>query len=1424
MGEISVATTTTLTLDISAETGLNTATSLSQFGPQLTTLPDGGYSLLYHNGSETGFLTADFYNPNGVPIGTAQQVSSETGGVTSNDPVSQARTTTLSNGNILYVWDEAVASLNGGRAAIYAPDGTRVVGAFTPATLGSTHVDTPDAAGLPDGRFVMAWEIIDDVAFRIYNNDGSDAGVFDIAFSGGVSVLYSEVLVDSLPNGGFVVAAKTADATPNRFIAYRFFDSSGTATSGLLKVFPSAGAMTDYDMAVLPNGNVAFIFMDELGLVNGPDIGMEIRTPTGALVKDINRINTADPGVAKSQPALTVLENGFIVASWTNAFDVGDNDVLMRVFTSDGEPVAISNKSGGSGTQFSLAFSNSDELASALASFNEGRFVAAWQDSETDGSGGRISGATMELTRTTTGDDGETHDIRTDALRDTINGGDLNDYLNGGGGRDTLNGNAGDDQLEGGPGADTLNGGAGSDWAWHQFATERVVANLRDPNQNVGEAAGDSYNSIENVFGSSHDDVLVGDDSANSLSGFAGNDQLNGLGGTDVLLGGAGDDTYFLNSFSDSAIESPGEGFDAVVVRYQGGLTLGANIESIFYDGDQTVSFNAVGNGLDNTIDGGGAGDQLNGLGGNDTINAMAGADLVIGGAGNDSLNGGDGDDLIADFNVIRTDVKIDTTGALINTEADTLVGGIGNDIIEIDSVNDTVVELGGEGNDTALIYLPSYALAETVFLETLTYLGNPSVDFNGTGNSFDNTLVSVARANTLTGGGGNDILFGSAGELLKGTDTGVDTLNGGAGTDTAAYAFALAGVKASLAAPGGNTGDAAGDVYNSVENLLGSKFGDTLTGDAGVNGLSGFDGNDTLDGGGGADTLSGNKGDDLFLISDSGVTVNEEIGEGNDTVQVTVLERYTLPDNVENLVDAGVATPDLSDPANIFKGTGNALNNVMTAGNDRLAILRGGDGNDTLNAGMIAIPGSSIPFGSRLEGGEGTNTLNGGDGLDFLGTNETDDAFFKIPDNITSAPASTGIDIMAGGKQADLYYVDNAADTVTETDNGVELGFLGNGDIVVTILSSYALGDFVENLLYRGIEGTAFTGIGNAADNWIIGGTGANTLSGLAGNDVLFMTDGGATVSSTLDGGTGEDTLFYTATNAATIDLSDSTQNTGAAAGDKFAGIEHATVDALTVSVLGTAAPNKLTVLSTGGGTLAGLGGIDILTGGVGNDTLDGGTNPETGAGAGGDQMFGGAGNDTYMVDSAYDYIDEGGGGTTNLGGPTDVDAIVSSAYFWWDYFSVGENLTIAEGASTKDVTGAEVGLSTIVGGGFDSTLRGNSGANNIYANWGNDTVFAGAGIDHIDFTDRAAGATGANRLIFEVGNGYDIVWNFLPGTDKLDVSAFGIANISALKKLGFDDGIGNCFFALGDGTDYLYVIGQQLEALGSGDFVFAT
>lgn len=145
------------------------------------------------------------------------------------------------------------------------------------------------------------------------------------------------------------------------------------------------------------------------------------------------------------------------------------------------------------------------------------------------------------------------------SLNNTITGNDYNNSLNGLDGNDTLLGGLGNDTLQGGVGNDQLNGGLGLDTASYSDALGAVnVSLLLAAAQNTVGAGVDTLSSIENLLGSSFNDIFVGNTLANDLNGAAGNDTLTGGVGSDTLTGGLGDDIFDFNAITESKVGSIG--------------------------------------------------------------------------------------------------------------------------------------------------------------------------------------------------------------------------------------------------------------------------------------------------------------------------------------------------------------------------------------------------------------------------------------------------------------------------------------------------------------------------------------------------------------------------------------------------------------------------------------------------------------------------------------------------------------------------------------------------------------------------------------------------------------------------------------------------------------------------------------------------
>jgi Ca2+-binding RTX toxin-like protein len=535
--------------------------------------------------------------------------------------------------------------------------------------------------------------------------------------------------------------------------------------------------------------------------------------------------------------------------------------------------------------------------------------------------------------------------------------------------------------------------------------------------------------------------------------------------------------------------------------------------------------------------------------------------------------------------------------------------------------------------------------------------VGNDSLS-GGAGND---RLYGREGDDTLSGGVGDDELYGDDGNDSISGGHGADRLEGGFGDDDLV----------------GGTGDDA---------IVGGDGHDDLEGDAGHDQLWGQNGNDRLEGGTENDLLYGGIGEDALIGGDG---LDELYGdEGKDRL-------YGLNDN--DVLDGG-ASHDL-----LYGGTGDDRlvggdgNDLMygEAGGDR---LWGQNGNDRLDGGLED---------DQLYGGADDDTLIAGEGRDSLAGDDGNDLLFGDAGNDT-LDGGLGNDLLEGGDGDDVVVAGDGLDQLYGQDGSDRLWGEGGSDTLD--------GGLGNDLLYGGLgDDSLFGGVGNDelygedGNDRLLGYTGDDLLDGGFGNDGLFASSG----DDRLIGGEGNDKLYGNSGNDQLWGQNGSDRMDGGSGADLVDG----------------GAGNDILAGGSGDDRLIGADGKDRLSGNTGDDLLE--------AGLGDDRLAGGAGNDTLVGSDGNDqlYGDDGAdllwgqNGADRLEGGADNDQVYGGADS--DTLLGGEGDDQLYGDDGNDLVLGESGNDALEGGGGNDLLAAGTGNDQLVANYGHDVLIGGLGAD---------------------------------------------------------------------------------------------
>ncbi|WP_298938299.1 tandem-95 repeat protein [uncultured Ruegeria sp.] len=726
--------------EIVSEFLVNEVTNYRQSDPSVTALANGDFVVTWQSDdrqqgdTDSYAVKARIFDATGAEIVSEFLVNEFTDGDQEYSSV-----TALANGGFVVTWmsndgQQGDASGTAIKARIFDTNGAEIVGEFLVNEFTDGGQWNPSITELANGHFVVTWHSDDAqqgdtdwaIKARILDADGNEI-VSEFLVNEFADGTQRDPSVTALANGHFVVTWYSEDGQQGDAFASaikaRIFDANGDeiVSEFLVNEFAD-GTQRDPSVTALANGDFVVTWQSydgQQGDAFASAIKARIFDANGDEIVSEFLVNEFTNS-SQQNPSVTALDNGNFVVIWESRDgqqgDVFGPAIKARIFDGNGviqsfdliteydvtfidTATLLANDSDAEGDALTVKSVSATSAHGAVLTLNTDGTIS-YDPTGADAVQALAVGQTLTDTFTYTVEDGNggestatvsleifgTNEGR--AGDDTILGSLTADTLYGRAGDDTLYGGAGDDILIGGAGADHLDGGDGFDRAAYWHATSGVIVSLQDTSLNTGEAAGDTYVSIEQIDGSAFGDSLYGDAAANQLSGSngddylyggAGNDRLQGDDGNDTLNGGVGNDT--LEGGRGNDILNGGDGDDRLFSENQ------------YFDsdsGNDTLNGDAGDDRLrggegDDILNGGVGNDVLEGRSGNDILNGGDGDDDLEGGYGNDTLNGGDGDDRLYG-------------GEYFDTGNDTLNGGDGDDRLEGGGGDDILN--GGDGDD----------------------------------------------------------------------------------------------------------------------------------------------------------------------------------------------------------------------------------------------------------------------------------------------------------------------------------------------------------------------------------------------------------------------------------------------------------------------------------------------------------------------------------------------------------------------------------------------------------------------------------------------------------------------------------------------------------------------------------------------------
>ena len=971
------------------------------------------------------------------------------------------------------------------------------------------------------------------------------------------------------------------------------------------------------------------------------------------------------------------------------------------------------------------------------------------------------------LTRLVIRDDASTPGVDTNYLRYTggdhviLGGTDGNDKLIGGIGDDTLFGDGGADRLDGGFGNDIINGGDGDDIIVDAGGDDNIKAGLGNDVVHAGPG-------LDLVMGNAGQDfIFLGTDAGSEVFAGEGNDFIYGNKNAERILGNEGNDWIETGTFDGA----PGDNFDEIFAH--------------------------------DDIDGH---DVFLGDGGFDEFIGEGGDDIMVGSAGRGKMVGMSGFDW-ATYKDNLVQVNADLSIPIIFDEAPVLPPNTALDEFE------SVEGLSGTRFNDILTGSDDDAASRVPLLQggTNGYQGS-ALDAQGI--ALISGLQAVLGAGVTSFSAGDIILGGDGGDLIMGKG-GDDIIDGDRWLDVQIGVFAAADIN--------HTG-APIALHNSMTTLANSMFSGAIN--PGQLGIVRTIRTDTTPGDIDIAKYQGNIAEYTFGSDASGmVTVTHTVEDPLDgSDKLRNIERLQFLDATVGLIVGTAGNDTLNGTAGNDLILGLAGNDTLNGlgGND---ILVGGLGTDTMNGGlgddtyMVGL-GDAPGAGDTIN--EPVNATSGGtaDRLVIQAAGTALTGLNAFDNNGGTNNGSLVVNFNGQTVTVNGHFTGATAGIGIERinfDNATFGGYLlGTEDYLVSRLDpanrdagGVNLSASVANNFLVGENGVNDLITGGSGNDLIFGGTGDNDLFGGAGDDLL-VGGSGAGDDDFLDGGLDADTMVGLAGNDVYVvdDLADVVVEAAAAGTDRV----ETEMAALSIEFMANVENLEYTGVDADPFVGTGNSGNNTITGGDLNDTLSGlAGNDLLEGGLGADSMTGGDGNDVFEVDDAGDVVVEAAGATSGVDRvESDINYALSANV---ENLDLNADAVVGTGNTLNNVINGNDENNELLGAGGNDTLNGGDGNDLLDGGSGddilngqddNDTIIGGAGNDTINV------GGGFNTLVYNAaGFGNDVVDEFdaaggaPTNQDKIDLSALGVTAANFANRV-FEltiGGAGNTLLTIREG-----------------------